>query len=95
MSTLLHNSEHNIGAVLTAAKSINLSHPKSQVPYHLHIKGEDHEHFDLSIYFDQAIKFIEMARQKTNILIHCMAGVSRSVTLLLAYLIKNKGMSYT
>ena len=40
--------------------------------------------------FDESNKFIENnVKDNKNILIHCIAGVSRSVTLLAAYLIKN------
>lgn len=30
----------------------------------------------------------------SQILVHCIAGVSRSVSIVLAYLIRDKGMSY-
>lgn len=46
------------------------------------------------MHFDTAINFIHESLKETNILVHCMAGVSRSVTLVLAYLIKHKGMAY-
>lgn len=80
--------------MLTAAKDIQLRHPKSSIPYHLHIPGEDHERFDLSKYFNRSIDFIASSLKETNILVHCMAGVSRSVTLVLAYLMKHHNMTY-
>mmetsp|Transcript_39511 Transcript_39511/g.50998 ORF Transcript_39511/g.50998 Transcript_39511/m.50998 type:complete len:563 (+) Transcript_39511:444-2132(+) len=43
----------------------------------------------------QAFDFIEEARQKgTNILVHCIEGVSRSCTICIAYLMWSKAMSY-
>jgi hypothetical protein len=49
---------------------------------------------DLSEYFDITNNFIEDALDNNGkVLIHCMAGKSRSVTILAAYLIKNFGMS--
>jgi protein-tyrosine phosphatase len=40
-------------------------------------------------HFDQAIEFIDSAlRSKGNILVHCSAGISRSPTLVLAYMMK-------
>jgi dual specificity MAP kinase phosphatase len=49
----------------------------------------DHEDEDISSYFDQAIYFINKAREKGDgaVMIHCMAGVSRSSTITLAYLL--------
>jgi protein-tyrosine phosphatase len=87
--------------VLTAASGACLSHPKSEVPFYKYIPGEDHERFDISQYFEECIKFIEDSLKETNvkmwliqILVHCMAGISRSVTLVIAYLIKCRGMTY-
>lgn len=85
---------HKIQAILTAAFNITLNHNKNDIPYFKHVPGKDHEKFDLSIYFDDSVEFIDKALEKTNILVHCMAGVSRSVTLVLAFLIKKKGMTY-
>ena len=55
--------------------------------------GDDHEKFNLFPYFDESIRFIESSLKKTNILVHCMAGISRSVTLVIAYLLKNHKFS--
>lgn len=71
-----------------------LDHPKSEVPYYLHVPGEDKDGFDLSRFFPQSVNFIRDSLEKTNILVHCLAGVSRSVSLVVAYLIKCKGMTY-
>lgn len=60
----------------------------------MHIPGEDHERFDLSRYFDRATEFIKRSLEKTNILVHCMAGISRSVTLVLAYMMKHHNMTF-
>uniref|UniRef100_A0AC35U1G9 Dual specificity protein phosphatase 16 n=1 Tax=Rhabditophanes sp. KR3021 TaxID=114890 RepID=A0AC35U1G9_9BILA len=41
-------------------------------------------------YFDQTYQFIERQRkQNHNILIHCLAGISRSATICIAYLMKH------
>ncbi|XP_063709847.1 dual specificity protein phosphatase Mpk3 [Culicoides brevitarsis] len=54
---------------------------------YLQIKITDHCSQDLSIHFPEAIKFIEDAHAKNSVvLVHCVAGVSRSVTITLAYL---------
>lgn len=91
-STRRLNLEHSIKAVLTAAKSIFLDHPKEHVPHYLYVPGEDHERFDLSIYFDKSADFIKKVLEETNVLVHCMAGISRSVSLVAAYLMKYRSM---
>ena len=80
--------------MLTACKNIHIRHPKDEVPYSLYVPGEDHEHYDLSVHFDTAAQFIHQSRQHTNILVHCMAGVSRSATLVIAYLMKYLNMPF-
>ena len=45
-------------------------------------------------YFVQGVNFIKDALETTSIMVHCLAGVSRSVCLVLAYFIKCKGFSY-
>lgn len=79
---------------MTAAKGIEISHPKCDVPLVLYVPAEDHDAYDISKYFNQAVNYIHECLKKTNILVHCLAGVSRSVSLVLAYLIKHKQMTY-
>ena len=46
------------------------------------------------MYFDKAADFLVKALQQTNVLVHCIAGVSRSVSMVLAYLIREHAMTY-
>ncbi len=80
--------EYNIKAVVCAARSGFLQYDKSIVSDYLYIPADDYEQFDLSQYFQKAYDFIEKNRKQANVLVHCMAGISRSVTLVVAYLIK-------
>lgn len=56
--------------------------------FHSIIPAQDVDDFDLSKYFDSSFEFIEKARKSTGILIHCQAGISRSTTILLAYMVR-------
>ncbi|XP_051777202.1 LOW QUALITY PROTEIN: dual specificity protein phosphatase 7 [Erpetoichthys calabaricus] len=54
----------------------------------------DHWSQKLSQFFPEAISFIDEARsQKCGILVHCLAGISRSVTVTVAYLMQKLNLS--
>jgi len=48
---------------------------------------------DVKHFFEDACEFIEAAREKgSSVLVHCTMGMSRSSTIVIAYLMKVKGM---
>lgn len=91
---LLFYSEHNIGAVITAIKGKNLS---DKIPKHIeyfYVPVVDHESCNIYVFFKDSFEFIEEERKRTNVLVHCMAGVSRSVTLVIAYIMQKSGAPF-
>lgn len=61
---------------------------------YLRIYVLDSSHADLSQHFDEVSDMIEEVRQNNGkTLVHCVAGVSRSASLCLAYLMKYSGMN--
>uniref|UniRef100_UPI00358E86DD dual specificity protein phosphatase 6-like n=2 Tax=Myxine glutinosa TaxID=7769 RepID=UPI00358E86DD len=54
----------------------------------------DHWSQNLSQFFPEAIAFIDEARKKKcGVLVHCLAGISRSVTVTVAYLMQTLNLS--
>lgn len=60
---------------------------------YLHCKAQDTFVFDITQHFHEAADFIHQAvSNKGKVLVHCYAGVSRSSSFVLAYLIKHQNM---
>ncbi|MBN3291811.1 DUS5 phosphatase, partial [Polypterus senegalus] len=67
-------------------------HFKGQVHYKW-IPVEDSHTADISSHFKEAIEFIDCVRQGGGkVLVHCEAGISRSPTICMAYIMKTKKM---
>jgi len=57
------------------------------------IKINDSNQEDIGQHFDEAIQFIDEAREQgSGVLVHCHAGVSRSATVTVAYIMKRQGL---
>ena len=58
------------------------------MPNYLYLPADDIESFDIGQFFEKTNIFIEKNRRKTNVLVHCVHGVSRSASIILAYLMR-------
>jgi protein-tyrosine phosphatase len=86
---------YKITHILTIGYDMPNEFPKDFI-YHL-IKLQDNALEDISSYFTECFEFIDNALASNNnnrILVHCFAGISRSATIVVAYLMHSMGLSY-
>ncbi|KAJ3690172.1 hypothetical protein LUZ61_019336 [Rhynchospora tenuis] len=84
--------ELNITHVLTVARSLQPAYPNEFI--YKKIDVLDSPETRLEDYFEECINFIDEAiRTGGNVLVHCFAGRSRSVTIVVAYLMKKHRMT--
>lgn len=95
LGSAYHASECEFLANLHITALLNVSRRASEAcTTRLHYKWipvEDSHTADISSHFQEAIDFIDCVREKGGkVLVHCEAGISRSPTICMAYLMKTK-----
>ena len=87
-------ARHRIQYVLNVTPDLpNVFESAGSIKY-MQIPISDHWNQNLASFFPQAIQFIEEARSSDKgVLVHCLAGVSRSVTITVAYLMHKCSLS--
>jgi len=82
----------SITHILTVGFGLTQAFPEQFV--YKKIDAYDDPAQDLSKHFVDCVTFIEEGRKNGGILVHCAAGVSRSSTIVIAYIMSKKGMSF-
>ncbi|KAL6066299.1 hypothetical protein STEG23_033437 [Scotinomys teguina] len=95
LGSAYHASKCEFLANLSITALLNVSRRTSEAcTTHLHYKWipvEDSHTADISSHFQEAIAFIDCVKEEGGkVLVHCEAGVSRSPTICMAYLMKTK-----
>lgn len=82
-----------VSYVLNVTGHIQFHHEQHGLNYK-RLPATDNAEQNLKQYFEEAFAFIDDARKNgCNVLIHCHAGVSRSATITIAYVMKQMGIS--
>lgn len=85
-------SKLNIQYVLTLGKGMKVNF--DQIIYKI-IEIDDSLEQDLSNYIKEALDFIcESQRNHSNILVHCVSGISRSASIVIVYMMNKYKMNY-
>ncbi|CAB1444467.1 unnamed protein product [Pleuronectes platessa] len=95
LGSALHASKKEVLDAIGISALLNVS---ADCPNHFEgayqykcIPVQDNHKEDISCWFLEAIEFIDSVRDSSGrVLIHCQAGISRSATICLAYLMKRK-----
>ena len=83
-----------ITSVLTTARGLDVTLPK-ELFRHKVILMEDHPAEDLLGKLPEALEFLtEELAQGRKVLVHCASGISRSVSVCMAYLMKAKNFTF-
>jgi len=85
--------QNNVTHILYLLKEEKPVYPK--IFKYKQIKIEDNEKENLFQYFDEAIEYIEKVRlNNEGVLVHCAAGVSRSPSIVIAYLMASEKIPF-
>ena len=80
---------HNVTAVLTVAKYLPINFDSNNGIHHLIVEIEDHPNANFLAIAKKCWDFINKAEQsKSCLLVHCVSGISRSVTAIVSWLMK-------
>uniref|UniRef100_A0A8D0H913 Dual specificity protein phosphatase n=1 Tax=Sphenodon punctatus TaxID=8508 RepID=A0A8D0H913_SPHPU len=95
LGSCYHSSNREVLESLGITAVLNVS---SSCPNHFEghfryksIPVEDNHMAEISVWFQEAIDFIDSVKNSNGrVLVHCQAGISRSATICLAYLIQSR-----
>ena len=92
-SNLKQLQNYKITHILCCAKGIKNFFPDNFT--YLNLEILDSENINIKQHFQESYKFIDDAiKNNGNVLVHCHAGISRSSTIVIAYIMKSQKMSF-
>ncbi|OMJ70753.1 hypothetical protein SteCoe_31202 [Stentor coeruleus] len=85
--------KYNINFILVCGEELSCRYPQDFTYKHLPIKDTPSTPIDQ--YFDDAFKFISIGLKRGSVLVHCAQARSRSVSIILSYLMKSRQIKYS
>lgn len=82
--------KNKITSVISCLNNSKITYDESIIEEHYMIPIEDDENVEMLSLFENTFKIIEDVRRRCNVLVHCELGVSRSPSIVIAYLMKKK-----
>jgi len=85
---------HGISHILNVTNSVPCFHEGESAMRYMRIPVRDNGLINLRMHFQSALDFIEEARRRNaRVLVHCHAGISRSSTVVIAYVMKHMNLA--
>lgn len=86
---------NNIKYIINCTNTVSNYFENNSSLTYLRIPIDDTYNQHIEQYFDMTYNTIEQAiKENKNVLVHCHAGVSRSVTIVIAYLMRKNNLTY-
>ena len=85
--------DNNIKTVLTVMQCPLPVDKNADIKYHF-VRIDDFQSEDISQFFEDFIKVISNGLQKGRVLVHCQAGMSRSTTAIISYMVATFNLPY-
>jgi dual specificity phosphatase 12 len=89
-----HLKENKITHIISVGETLEEDKYKDFTLFPKIITALDREDENLLQHFDEATEFINEARKQGRVFVHCAAGVSRSASIVIAYVMKTNNLDF-